>query len=86
MPPGVLVKAFPSAKHIPQKMFHWFYRGSNPAGLLKFHKMHDLLGFEPSQKLTICIFRQNPVLVELRTGCLCMQKIDNANIFVPEDQ
>ena len=53
MPPGVLVKAFPSAKHIPQKMFHRFYRGSNPAGLLKFHKIHDLLGFEPCQGIGV---------------------------------
>ena len=54
-----------------QKCGQPFPRGSNPAGLLKFHKIHDLVGFEPCQKHTICIFRQNPVLVGLWTGVLC---------------
>ena len=40
-----------------QKCGQPFPRGSNPAGLLRFHKIHDLVvGFEPCR-----IFRQNPV-------------------------
>ena len=63
-----------------QKCGQPFPRGSNPAGLLRFHKIHNLMGFEPYQKLIICIFRQNPVLVGLWTDRLCMQKSIRAKL------